>query len=70
MTISIPFALLGIAVCCTIVLFPFGLLMFTGATSLGAVGLNLILDKSVWVPASREAELAHKRLARRNKRMK
>lgn len=67
--ISIAGGVLALAVCCTIILAPFGLMMFAGTTGLGAIGLNLIMDRPVWVKPSREAEAAHSRLRRRNKRM-
>lgn len=44
--IGIAFAFISLAICCTIVLLPFGLMMFTFSIGVGAVGLNMILGRS------------------------
>jgi hypothetical protein len=50
--------LVGAALCCTIVLAPFGIMMFGGAAMFGALGVNMVMGRPVWVRHSKVARYA------------
>lgn len=68
-TVAIPFSILGLVTCCTIVGLPIGLPMFLFSSLLGAIGWRLISGKPVNYTSMKEekyAARAAKRDARHN----